>query len=99
MDNIQKNSVRVRDLLTVYKVLILTLNENDVPPAVQRMIADKESEINSDDASKLIGCINALSKQVLGDEGIIKDPDVYERFDKVILMHGVRFVNELAYAK
>jgi predicted helicase len=64
-----------RDLLTDYKVLILTLNENDVPPAVQRMIADKESEINSDDASKLIGCINALSKQVLGDEGIIKDTD------------------------
>jgi len=64
-----------KDLLTDYKVLILTLNENDVPPAVQKMIADKESEINTDDASKLIGCINALSKQILGDEGIIKDSD------------------------
>lgn len=29
---------------------------------------------------------------------IIKDPEVYERFDKVVLMHGVRFVSELAYA-
>jgi len=57
-----------RDLLTDYKVLILTLNDNGVPPAVQRMIADQESEINVDDASKLIGCINALSKQFLGDE-------------------------------
>ncbi|MES2872099.1 MAG: helicase-related protein, partial [Bacteroidota bacterium] len=28
-----------------------------------------------DDASKLIGCINALSKQILGDEGIIKETD------------------------
>jgi len=64
-----------RDLLTDYKVLILTLSENDVPPAVQKMIADKESEINTDDASKLIGCINALSKQILGDEGIIKETD------------------------
>jgi predicted helicase len=64
-----------KDLLTDYKVLILTLNENDVPPAVQKMIMDKESEINTDDASKLIGCINALSKQVLGDEGIIKETD------------------------
>lgn len=64
-----------KDLLTDYKVLILTLNENDVPPAVQKMIADKESEINTDDASKLIGCINALSKQILGDEGIIKESD------------------------
>ena len=64
-----------RDLLSDYKVLILTLNENDVPPAIQKMIADKESEINTDDASKLIGTINALSKQVLGDEGSIKSSD------------------------
>jgi predicted helicase len=64
-----------KDLLSDYKVLILTLSDKDVPPAVQKMIADKESEINSDDASKLIGCINALSKQILGDEGIIKDSD------------------------
>jgi len=70
-----------RGLLTDYKVLILTLNENDIPPAVQKMIMDKESEINTDDASKLIGCINAMSKQILGDEGIIKetDPDPMKR--------------------
>lgn len=64
-----------KGLLTDYKVLILTLSDKDVPPAVQKMIADKESEINADDASKLIGCINALSKQILGDEGIIKETD------------------------
>jgi predicted helicase len=64
-----------KGLLADYKVLILTLNENDVPPAVQKMIMDKENEINTDDASKLIGCINALSKQILGDEGIIKETD------------------------
>ena len=28
---------------------------------------------------------------------IIKDPDVYERFDQVILTHGVRYTSELAY--
>ena len=28
---------------------------------------------------------------------IIKDLDVYEQFDKVILTHGVRYVSELAY--
>jgi len=28
---------------------------------------------------------------------IIQDPDVYERFDKVVLLHGVRFTSELAY--
>ncbi len=64
-----------RDLLADYKVLILTLNDKDVPPAVQRMIADRETEINTDDASKLIGCINALSKQFLGDDGKTKESD------------------------
>ncbi len=29
---------------------------------------------------------------------IIRDPDVYERFDRVVLVHGVRKVDELAYA-
>ena len=28
---------------------------------------------------------------------IIRDPDTYERFEKVVLVHGVRFVSELAY--
>jgi len=28
---------------------------------------------------------------------IIKDPNVYERFEKVVLIHGVRFKSELAY--
>lgn len=82
-----------RSLLTDYKVLILTLSDKDVPPAVQKMIADKESEINTDDASKLIGCINALSKQILGDEGIIKetDPDPMRR--------AVAFCQNIAVSK
>lgn len=29
---------------------------------------------------------------------IVKDPEIYERFDKVILCHGVRYRSELAYA-
>jgi ferredoxin--NADP+ reductase len=29
---------------------------------------------------------------------IIKDPEVYDRFEKVVLVHGVRWVSELAYA-
>lgn len=70
-----------KGLLADYKVLILTLSEDNVPPAVQKMITDRESEINTDDASKLIGCINALSKQMLGDEGLLQktDPDPMRR--------------------
>ncbi len=29
---------------------------------------------------------------------LIQEPEAYERFDKVILVHGVRYVSELAYA-
>ncbi len=64
-----------KKLLTDYKVLILTLSEADVPPVIQQMITNGESEIKVDDMPKLIGCINALSKQVLGDEGLIKETD------------------------
>ena len=69
------------NLLTDYKVLILTLSDKDVAPHVQKALVNAESEISSDDASKLIGCVNALSKQVLGDEGLLKstDPDPMKR--------------------
>ncbi len=30
---------------------------------------------------------------------LIQEPEAYERYDKVILVHGVRFVSELAYAE
>ncbi len=28
---------------------------------------------------------------------LVRDPDVYERFEKIVLVHGVRRVNDLAY--
>ncbi len=70
-----------RDLLTDYKVLILTLNDQDVPPSVQKMLAQQETEINTDDVSKLIGTVNALSKQFLADEEetIKSDPNPMRR--------------------
>jgi ferredoxin/flavodoxin---NADP+ reductase len=30
---------------------------------------------------------------------LIKDPDVYERFEKIVLVHGCRHVNELAFGE
>jgi len=30
---------------------------------------------------------------------IIRDPDTYDRFEKIVLVHGVRKVDELAYAE
>jgi predicted helicase len=68
-------------LLTDYKVLILTLNDFDIPPNIRKILTDSPNEIDTDDASKLIGCINALSKQILGDEGILQaqDPEPMKR--------------------
>jgi predicted helicase len=64
-----------KNLLTDYKVLVLTLSDKDVSPAIQKMISNEDNEIDSDDASKLIGCINALSKQVIGDDNSLSsDP-------------------------
>jgi predicted helicase len=64
-----------KDLLTDYKVLILTMSDSDIPPSIQNMISNSQNEINMDDAAKLIGCINALSKEVLGDEGLLTESD------------------------
>ena len=30
---------------------------------------------------------------------LVKDPEMYERFEKIVLVHGVRTVSELAYAE
>jgi predicted helicase len=64
-----------RGLLTDYKVIILTLNDKDVPMAVQKMITNGEAEIKTDYLTKLIGTINALSKQFLGNESIKVEGD------------------------
>ncbi len=62
-----------KNLLSDYKVLVLTMNEDQIPEALQAAIADKTQEINTDDASKLIGCINALSKRMLLDAELLRE--------------------------
>ena len=64
-----------RGLLTDYKVIILTLNDKDVPVAVQKMISDGGAEIKTDDLTKLIGTVSALSKQFVGNDSIFVEGD------------------------
>lgn len=64
-----------RGLLSDYKVLVLTVREDSVPPALQSAIADGGTEINVDAAAKLIGCINALSKLMIDDAEDIRIAD------------------------
>ena len=63
-----------KNLLADYKVLVLTLSESQIPAALQDAVASSK-EINTDDAGKLMGCINALSKRMLVDEGLLKTSD------------------------
>uniref|UniRef100_UPI0040286013 restriction endonuclease n=1 Tax=Parabacteroides distasonis TaxID=823 RepID=UPI0040286013 len=63
-------------LLTDYKVLVLTISEDDIPDSILEDVKDKrQKEIKMDDASKLIGCINGLSKRIKGDKGVTKEAD------------------------
>lgn len=64
-----------RQLLSDYKVLVLTLSDDQVSPELQRSLESKTSEINVDDAAKLIGCINALSKKTLMDSKMLNETD------------------------
>lgn len=71
-------------LLTDYKVLVLTVNEGDLPSTVSEKIKKRSQavkkedllkELNFDDATKLIGCINGLSKRIMGDDGSTVEED------------------------
>ncbi len=78
------NDAVSQGLLADYKVLVLTVSEEDIPASIRTNIKDKYtrakekerlSELNFDDATKLIGCINGLSKRIKGDDGITKEQD------------------------
>ena len=78
------NDAVSQGLLTDYKVLVLTVSEEDIPENIREGIKtryskaaekDRLKELNFDDATKLIGCINGLSKRIKGDEGITKQQD------------------------
>ena len=49
-----------RNLLSDYRVVILTLTEDAADPALQRHLSDRNSEINISDATKIVGCWRAL---------------------------------------
>lgn len=65
-----------RELLVDYKVLILAVGEKDIPPTLQKALTREDGTIDANDPSRLIGCINALSKKMLGaDEDLVKGSD------------------------
>jgi len=80
-----------RDLLTDYKVLVLAVDEAAVAAAFQKQLSDDNHELQLDDATKIVGCLNALAK---------RDP-VGETFgtDDLPMQRAVAFSNTIAYSK
>ena len=78
------NEAVSQGLLCDYKVLVLTVSEEDIPQSMADNIKaqyaaasekDKPKELQFDDATKLIGCINGLSKRIKGDNGVTREQD------------------------
>ena len=51
-------------LLTDYKVMVLAVDEKYVNAVFQRQIADDNNELKLEDAVKIVGCWNGLSKKL-----------------------------------
>ncbi|MFM7905436.1 MAG: DEAD/DEAH box helicase family protein, partial [Microcystis sp.] len=55
------------DLLTDYKVMVLAVDEKYVSATFQRQLADNNNQLNLEDAVKITGCWNGLSKRMASD--------------------------------
>lgn len=83
-----------RNLLSDYKVLILTVRESTQLPAdLLNAVQDKEKEINADEAVKLVGVVNALSKRV------VPDPDIVKSVDPGLMHRAVTFCANIKKSK
>lgn len=68
--------------LTDYKVLVLTVSEKDLTPAIREKVKSTSYEsLSYETACKFVGTIAALSKNILGDNGETwrTDPTVVHR--------------------
>ena len=64
-----------KQLLSDYKVLVLTIDPMAMTESLQPSLATDSGEVLSDDQAKLIGCFNALSKITLVDDHQLKETD------------------------
>lgn len=60
-------------LLTDYKVLVLAVDEEAVARTFQQQLSDANSELELDDAAKIVGCWNGLAKRGLTEHSF--EPD------------------------
>jgi predicted helicase len=55
-------------LLSDYKVMVLAVDEKFVGRTFQKQLADRNTEMNLEDAAKIVGCWNGLSKRFVGKD-------------------------------
>jgi predicted helicase len=83
-----------RELLSDYKVIVLTMEEDQLDEDLRKSIKEnKNIEINTENALKLIGCINALSKKSLIDK------ELFEGADPSPMKSAVAFCQSIAVSK
>ena len=76
-----------QDLLSDYRVLVLAVNEGSISQAMQSQFAE-DSELKLEDAVKIIGCWNGLSKRISNRD---ETPDI----DKRPMRRAVAFTNTI----
>lgn len=80
-----------RGILTDYKVLVLAVDEAYVARRFQRQFADENNELKLEDAAKIVGCWNGLSKRSTEQEEFQIDPGSMKR--------AVAFARSIAESK
>jgi len=85
-----------KDLLSDYKVIVLTIEENHLSNEIKNSIKknnDKNIEIDAENTLKIIGCINALSKKSLTDK------ELFEGSDPTLMRSALAFCQNIAVSK
>lgn len=75
-------------LLTDYKVLVLTVSEDELSEDLKNNLK-KDTELNADDYSKLVGCLNGLSKRIMGDHGATIAEDASKMHRAVVFCSSI----------
>ena len=84
------------NLLTDYKVLVLTIDEKYIAGPLQMQLADANSELSLDDATKIVGCWNGLAKRSASTvEGAATD----FRTDVRPMQRAVAFLRDIKSSK
>lgn len=81
-------------LLSDYKVIVLAVDENYVSRTLQNLITTHDSELILEDAVKIMGCLNGLSKRT-----VFEGEEDYFANDPVPMRRAVAFNSSIAASK